>query len=74
VLKLHIHGGDLVEIYIFIHGDSKVHGEKETGPSKVTIPQSAWSSAEIKTIGTNKRPAIYLSIHGSDTIHGSDLG
>jgi hypothetical protein len=53
VLKLHIHGGDLVEIFMIIHGDSKVHGEKETGPSKVTIPQSAWSSAEIKKVGTN---------------------
>jgi hypothetical protein len=60
VLNSHIDGGKRVEIYLIIHGDTKVHAENETRPSKRSLEA--------------KRPEIYLSIHGSDTNHGSDLG
>jgi hypothetical protein len=50
VLELHIHGGERVEIYLIIHGDTKLHSEVETGPSKDTNPRLASFSAEIKTV------------------------
>jgi hypothetical protein len=42
-----------LEIRVNIQGESKVHGEVETGPSKATNPRAASYSAEIKAIGTN---------------------
>jgi hypothetical protein len=67
---MHIHGGDLVEIYIIIHGDSKVHGEKNS----FTVFKVLKMQGLRQRSSEAKRPAIYLSIHGSDTIHGSDIG
>jgi hypothetical protein len=52
VLKLHIDGGERVEIYLIIHGDTRVHAEVETGPSKDTNPRSASYSA---AVGANNR-------------------
>jgi hypothetical protein len=52
---LHIHGGERAEIYLIIHGETKVHGDVETGPGKDTNPRSASYSAEIKTVGANNR-------------------
>jgi hypothetical protein len=55
---MHIHGGERVEIRVIIQGESRIHGEQETGeqetgPSKATNPRAASYSAESKTIGTN---------------------
>jgi hypothetical protein len=61
-LKLHIHGGERIEIYFIIHGDTNFHGELETGPSKDTNPRSASYSAEIKTVGANNRCGGYISL------------
>jgi hypothetical protein len=63
-LKLHIHGGKRVERYLIFHGDKKVHGQKET------VFQLAADSAVLRR---SAQRSIYLSIHGSDTIYGSDL-
>jgi hypothetical protein len=45
----------MVETYLIIHGDTKVHGEVESGPSKDTNPRPASYSAEIKIVGANNR-------------------
>jgi hypothetical protein len=88
VLKLHVHGGERVEIYLIIHGGTKVTVKKRPGLVKPpfhdqpgTFASNSLMVFKVLTMQglqqrslEAKRPAIYLSIHGSDTIHGSDLG